>query len=133
MDTKLKKYEGQVIDNFTFNRNVLVLNFASGDKLELYARGDCCSESWFEQIAGEEALVKGSTLRTIELIDLDKVMEIDCITVIQHYGVKFMTDNGYADVDMRNSSNGYYGGYISINDNSQYSSNLLDPVDPKLL
>ena len=124
MYDKLKKYEGKIIGKFNFSKEKLSFNFTDGDKLDLYAQGDCCSTSWFEQISGDEALVEGSILKNVEFIDLDKVIEVDDNGVLKHYGVKFITSNGYADVDMRNSSNGYYGGVISINEDDQYGNTI---------
>jgi hypothetical protein len=75
--------------------------------------GDCCSNSWFEHISGVEFLV-GHTIVKTENIDMNSITPEDekgheCL---QQYGYRLTTDKGYFEIDMRNSSNGYYGGYI---------------------
>lgn len=73
-----------------------------------YADGDCCSVSWFSGITGVDALL-GHTVTGTENVDLGEVQESphECL---QLYGIKLTTDAGRADVEFRNSSNGYYGG-----------------------
>ncbi len=85
-----------------------------GAKLKWDAVGVCCSHSWFEHLSGVEALI-GHTVNAIvehDNITLDnkdprKGKETDCERV---YGWTFTTERGRADLDMRNDSNGYYGG-----------------------
>lgn len=126
----LEGYIGKVIKDFTFTSELLTFNFDTGEKLELYARGDCCSNSWFEQLSGEEALVAGSILHKLELIDNNELPELLAVDSddrddhIKYYGLKILSSNGYADIDMRNSSNGYYGGYVSINNKDGYGDSL---------
>jgi hypothetical protein len=80
------------------------------------AEGDCCSSSWFEHMSGVQALI-GSTVREVSDIDLPDVMEdVDFdeskYDVLAYYGIRIVSDGGYSDIDYRNDSNGYYGGYI---------------------
>jgi len=127
MRKELESYCGKVVRYFTFEREVLTFQFQDGDTLKMFAQGDCCSGSWFEQIAGGEALASGAVVKSIELIDLDKLIKNDEFDHLQFYGVKIITSLGYADIDMRNSSNGYYGGFITINDSGQYSGDSIYP------
>ena len=82
----------------------------------LIAEGDCCSESWFYQIAGFDALL-GHVVRQVEQVDMGDIddgktrQEFD-----QLYSVKIVTDGGHAEIEFRNSSNGYYGGWLSVED-----------------
>jgi hypothetical protein len=143
---RLKSYFGKAISTFSFSNEILSFEFSDGDKLDLYARGDCCSSSWFEQISGEEALEPGAVLNEIEFISLKKVIKHNPYLeyekedfeefgtdenkdVEKFYGLKIITSKGYADVDMRNNSNGYYGGYIVIHDDDQYGMDTIHPKD----
>jgi hypothetical protein len=110
----LEKYIGKTIESFKFSSGELNFGFTDGDKLSLRAEGDCCSNSWFEEIFGDEALVKGAGLLELRLIELPETEEGD-YELTRFYGVKFKTTLGHAEVDMRNTSNGYYGGFIRIN------------------
>jgi hypothetical protein len=127
---KLKQYIGKTLKTFTFKEETLYFDFEDAKELTLYAVGDCCSSSWFESISGQEALVKGATILSFEFVDLRKVIEkIEdgyMEELIQFYSVKIKTTKGYVDVEMRNSSNGYYGGYITINTDDQYSMDDLN-------
>lgn len=77
-----------------------------------HAVGDCCSESWFADFTGVDALLNHRVLE-VDIVDMEEVsdgrtrQEVD-----QIYGYKFKTEAGYADLVFRNSSNGYYGGWV---------------------
>jgi hypothetical protein len=78
--------------------------------------GDCCSESWFSDITGYDALV-GATVTLVEPVEFSEEEQKKQIEdgrcrqdVDEIYGYKITTDKGRADIWFRNSSNGYYGG-----------------------
>lgn len=104
-------------NNISFKTDKGFINFQ--------AEGDCCSHSWFEHFEGVDSLV-GATVKNIEEISLENVgiksEDWECIRV---YGYKITTDKGYAQIEMRNSSNGYYGGYIIVS-SEQSSSEPLE-------
>lgn len=72
---------------------------------------DCCSETWFADILGVNALL-GATVADVEI--MENVPEVEDGRCRQEsdsfYGMKIKTDRGIVDVIYRNSSNGYYGG-----------------------
>lgn len=74
--------------------------------------GDCCSESWFQDITGISSLINAIVLEVNEI----SLGEVDGTRqdVDQIYGVKIKTDKGWTDIVFRNSSNGYYGGYLDF-------------------
>lgn len=77
------------------------------------AVGDCCSTSWFADIVGTASIL-GGTVSGVEALDMPDVedgrtrQEYDRV-----YGYRVRTERGTCDVIFRNSSNGYYGGWIS--------------------
>ena len=81
--------------------------------LALDADGDCCSESWFADITGVDALL-GATVLAVDVLDMPDVddnrsrQERDIA-----YGAQLTTTRGRCVVAFRNSSNGYYGGWIT--------------------
>lgn len=91
------------------------LKFVLNDDTELVVRadGDCCSSSWVEEIQGVEQLI-GSPVVSVD--DVDGVQETtnddENFECLQFYGCKITTEKGYALIDYRNSSNGYYGGNL---------------------
>lgn len=72
--------------------------------------GDCCSETWFADIVGTDALI-GGTVRQVDEIPCHEVddgrtrQDSDAV-----YGYCIHTDKGSANIVYRNSSNGFYGG-----------------------
>lgn len=76
------------------------------------AYGDCCSKSWFESFDNLENLIGEVVLDVIEKDENKNDETLEDGDVIRFYSFTFKTPKGYADLEMRNSSNGYYGGSI---------------------
>lgn len=84
----------------------------NNEQFVLSCEGDCCSHSWFEHVELPELPF---TIRTMEEIDGKEISNSeDEYEYIKTYGIKMVTDKGHVDIDMRNSSNGYYGGYFTF-------------------
>lgn len=82
--------------------------------------GDCCSDTWVENI---ELPLKGfpATVLSVEDLELpDQENEDEYGDVIAFYGCKISTDNGDIVIDYRNESNGYYGGNLSWPDHRYF-------------
>ena len=112
----MKELIGKIISGIRVNedQSVLVFGHPDGTNTIYVTYGDCCSETWFADITGVGALIGGKVLM-VEDIAMKSVddgrtrQEID-----EFYGVKIITNKGYADIVYRNSSNGYYGGVIFL-------------------
>lgn len=95
------------------------------------AVGDCCSQSWFADLVGVEALL-GATVLDVEQISMDHFgYDVEDGRGRQEcdpaYGFKILTTKGWCDVVFRNSSNGYYGGELCCSSWSQAEApSLLD-------
>lgn len=96
--------------------------FVVGDDLQistdrgvftLVAQGDCCSWSYFVQdmIEGLD-LIKGHEVLSIEGRDASEHDSDEGGECIQCYGYQINTAYGSCQFEMRNSSNGYYGGWF---------------------
>ncbi len=115
----MKDLLGKTINRIFVNENQEKIVFETDQGPIAYeGYGDCCSETWFADFTGVEALL-GARIIKVEGLDLSALtddygnakdnrtrQEFDAL-----YGVKFITPQGYADLIYRNSSNGYYGGY----------------------
>lgn len=79
---------------------------------EVTTDAECCSETWFADIVGVQALV-GANILGIEIKELDSPIDNRSRqNKDEVYGFTFKTYKGYCDFVYRNSSNGYYGGGI---------------------
>lgn len=90
-----------------------------GTSVVVRADGDCCSHTWIENVQGVEQLI-GSKVVAVE--DVGKVREEgrQDDEVILFYGCKITSEKGFALIDYRNESNGYYGGNLAWPDDSFY-------------
>lgn len=107
---------GKTITGLRVNdeQDLLVFDTTSGP-VGLVAYGDCCSQSWFADITGVDALI-GNTVLSAETIDMPESVQDDRCRqdYDQFYGIKLTTQRGFVDIVFRNSSNGYYGGYLEV-------------------
>ncbi len=113
---------GKIITAIRFDEQTLIIEF--GDEyLSLGVEGDCCSGSYFYDFYCADKIV-GKKVEDFVDIDLDptdlKIHDNDGYDVIAVYGYKIIcepNDDYYntsntAVFSFRNSSNGYYGGYL---------------------
>lgn len=78
--------------------------------IEITAEGDCCSEAFIDATRmSHHPTLTGKTVE-IHLSSFTTTQESD-----ELYAVEFLTTgNGYLAIMHRNSSNGYYGNYLSV-------------------
>ena len=95
------------------DQHALIIETSGGD-YKYETEGDCCSESWFADIIGVDALLHGEILG-INYTQMDSIenahrsrQEDDKL-----YKVEITTVEGHCDIIFRNSSNGYYGGWMN--------------------
>lgn len=84
---------------------------ASGDRIQYYAEGDCCSLSWIEHISGLDALIGAEVALVKEHASEDATPDGDDGKV-DVYKWTIETNKGRCDIEMRNESNGYYSGWL---------------------
>lgn len=81
------------------------------------AEGDCCSESWFADGIGIDALI-GHTVASVNEVPMPDGYRLDDGRSRQEedsaFGFRFTTEVGRFDLVFRNSSNGYYGGWCEL-------------------
>lgn len=82
--------------------------------------GGCCSNSWIESVDGADLI--GATIRSVEEVQISAAYDPpDHYEYIQVYSWKLTSDKGYTDIVYRNSSNGYYGGWLQLVENRKYA------------
>lgn len=112
MSNEFKDLIGETIKSVhvTADKTQLGFQCKSGENLLYEAEGDCCSSSWIEHVSGLFHLI-GATVTGVIEREMPDQTEVNG-DYIQYYGWTIQTTKGYFDIEMRNSSNGYYGGYI---------------------
>ena len=91
------------------DKTILTFDFENGESVSYSAEGDCCSNSWIEHITVPPD-VAGSEITAWAdqpMGSFNKDWE-----TIQVYQTSFLTAKGEIIVEYRNSSNGYYGGWL---------------------
>jgi hypothetical protein len=106
---------GKKIYSVFINATENVIYFDCGPDMFIgyTALGDCCSESWiadifhFSNLCEKVLAVEEIPLDSYNVEDNRGRQEYD-----QVYGYRFITEQGQAILSFRNSSNGFYGGWL---------------------
>lgn len=112
---EMQELVGRTINRVFVSEDEEFLKFETDVGLiTFHACGDCCSESWFADILGIDALLDGK-VRSVDEIPLPNYNLNDgrCRQDVDEvYGYCIRTNHGSAVIAFRNSSNGYYGGSV---------------------
>lgn len=93
----------------------LVITAADGRVLVLDLDGDCCSASYFEGRALEDAQsIEGQVLRRVEHVCSALEPRADVSESVLYKAVQLTTDRQAVTLDWRNESNGYYSGWCTV-------------------
>ncbi len=87
--------------------------------------GDCCSSSWFSNITGIKNLLGQKVNEVVEREEFsdDEIKKAEAeykknneyeAESLALYGYLLKTDKGTCDIEFRNESNGYYGGWCEL-------------------
>ena len=87
-----------------------MFRFRDGRTLTYTAEGDCCSQSWIEHITVPPD-IDGAVVATYSETDIGERSD-GRAGLLRLYQTAFQTDRGEVIVEYRNSSNGYYGGWL---------------------
>ena len=90
------------------------VNLVDGRKIYFFVEGDCCSHSWIEHFETPSD-IEGAVIIDIEHLEGDLMpgeKEPSPYDHRQYYKTVIKTSKGDIDIEYRNDSNGFYGGYI---------------------
>ena len=118
-DELFKDLVGKVVYGLSVSegQHYLVMHTSNGHVV-YETEADCCSETWFADITGIQCLV-GREVREAKFVELPYYDVLDGRTrqeSDQAYGFEIGTDRGKCVIVFRNSSNGYYGGWMNMHD-----------------
>ena len=123
----------------TASGSLLLVTFGRYNSEDFYfailrAVGDCCSSSWIEQIAG----INRGIIEYISVVEMknewienneEKLKKFD---VLEQYCWRIKTHIGDIDIELRNDSNGYYGGELVWLESNQIGVNTTDELFAKI-
>lgn len=110
---------GRIIERVCFDGDILTFVAWNDEKFSVGVEGDCCSCSWWSDIFGVknivgkmvQCIVESPLLSSYNTEDGRCRQEYDSV-----YGFRIVcVDGSFADFIFRNSSNGYYGGWMKNN------------------
>lgn len=106
------------------DNELIVFNTTSGKKIAYSTQNDCCNTVWFNHITGVKTvlgegnlfeLMQGATVLDVEQKDwTPSTTELEGTDVCEEGFWTIKTDKGYLDIEVRNDSNGYYGGRVEF-------------------
>lgn len=109
----MKELIGKTIVSIYVNDDQSELVFETNEgQIRYVTDADCCSETWFADLIGVEAIINQEIL-SVEDLEIPESLQDDSRSrqdSDSYYGVKLTTIKGYCDIVYRNSSNGYYSG-----------------------
>ncbi len=106
---------GATVTEVAHTSEVVTLTTDRGT-FKLLAEGDCCSVSWFEHV-DDDGIAGGVVTRVEDSGEPEGWVEPADNSeheVLQYYFTTISTTKGRLMFEMRNSSNGYYGGFIAV-------------------
>lgn len=120
---KMPDVTGKIVDSVFiettkngYNSQEILYISVSGVVHRFFVEGDCCSRSWIEHIHGIEAIIGHPILSWFpEYLggdDISSQTDRDNGDQTLQYIYTITTTAGRFDIDMRNSSNGYYEGNL---------------------
>lgn len=106
-------FVGKTISSVNLNKDTdeLTFMFTDGTGAVCTTEGDCCSTSWIEHLEMPNDVV-GATITGLDEHALSEEHKSDD-EFIQTYDTVFHTNRGDIVAEFRNSSNGYYGGWMN--------------------
>jgi hypothetical protein len=113
---KLKPFIGRTITGVWRGSGDVAFTFDDGTTIYCAPEGDCCSHSWVEHVSGVADAI-GATVDSVDVnpeIATHDDANHEAYDVLALYGISLITTRGHRiDIDYRNESNGYYGGWLN--------------------
>jgi hypothetical protein len=103
--------KGQRIVSVYFAEDLLTFGLATGNAAEFKAYGECCSNSYVEDMDNPD-IFEDAVFLDVQIEEgNDDIIEEDFV-VNKWTFYKFTTDKGMCTLSFRNESNGFYNGWL---------------------
>ena len=112
MRQEIKRLIGARLDSIDLSADKVTVTLKTDrGVMRMEAEGDCCSRSWFAVVEPDDWAL-GHKVTAFDFNDIDAVEQQDGELKIYFGTIK--TETGRIDMEMRNASNGYYGGTVVV-------------------
>lgn len=115
MNDKFEDLKGKTVTKISLDGDhSLIIHTIDGD-VSFEAYGDCCSHSWIEHFDSPTAPEKIVEFKQIEIppsFDKTPTKTGNYEEEMSYYFYELITEKNTYLIEMRNSSNGYYGGSL---------------------
>jgi uncharacterized protein (TIGR02996 family) len=117
--------------NLMGSQDYLELIMEDGSKEYIAAYGDCCSDSWFYRIDNPQNIIGSPIIAFLEATIEDINIEdgLGRQDEDKAYAISIMTMKGICRIVYRNSSNGYYGGWVQMSEAPETTERLAIDSD----
>lgn len=112
MFNEFKPILNKKVTSVIFSPSQLIFNLEDVT-VRYNAVGDCCSESFIEDLDNIEAL-QDATMMEVEVVDGPSKDMADGYGESKWTFYKFKTNKGMCTLSFRNDSNGYYNGWLEL-------------------
>lgn len=119
---KEEELAGKTIIGIKVKSPSVWLKVKEGGWVEINVEGDCCSEAFIDAVRlhGAQPELTGE-IKEISFPAQPTTQECD-----ELYAVQFVGEHGGVSILHRNSSNGYYGNYLSIKSRGEPPADVVD-------
>lgn len=100
------------------------LQVQAGEWIEIRVCGDCCSEAFVDAVR-----LNGTPKLTGKSEEISFPAQVTTQEVDEVTAVRFDGEHGSVSILHRNSSNGYYGNYLSVNSRGEPPTDAVDGKD----
>lgn|SRR3990167_5569582 len=109
---------GKTIKEIYFDKEMddWIVFITDENKLSYHIEADCCSTSYIDSFKGISNLLNQKVISVKELRTTEEVIEE--WDYIRTHPVEIITEKGVCVFTYKNNSNGYYDGWIELEDNS---------------
>ena len=97
------------------------LQVQEGGWIEINVEGDCCSEAFVDAVR-----LNGTPKLTGKSEEISFPAQVTTQEVDEVTAVRFDGEHGSVSILHRNSSNGYYGNYLSVNSRGEPPADAVD-------
>jgi hypothetical protein len=124
-----EELRGRTIEAIYLSDGGQHLLFQTEDGPFIYsAYGDCCNTVWFAHITLPPRL-DGSFVMSVESKDWrNSTAYMGGDDAEEEAFWSLITSNGYIDIEVRNSHNGYYGGEVSLNATCKFDMEMAKKI-----